>query len=125
MDWAVSERSGIQIQTSLNKPLVLSSGDGMGIENEVSCPGPSESLICAGLHISRAPIVSALPGPKMAPFLPRDLVPVPPTTAQHQSDCPDTERWDTHLLSNVNWLQSLHGQLLYRASFGLWSGLDY
>lgn len=35
------------------------------------------------------------------------------------------DRQDTHLLSNVNGLQSLHGQLLHRASFGLWSGLDY
>lgn len=39
--------------------------------------------------------------------------------------------WDRHLrellylLSNVNWLQSLHSQLLHWASFGLWSGLDY
>lgn len=121
MDWAGSERSGIQIQTSLNKPLVLSGQvPGWGFRME---PRAREKPDLR--RPSNLPFVSALPGPKMAPFLPRDLVPVPPTTAQHQSDCPDTERWDTHLLSNVNWLQSLHGQLLYRASFGLWSGLDY
>lgn len=32
----------------------------------------------------------------------------------------------THLLSHVDWLESLHRQLLHGASFGsLWSGLDH
>lgn len=76
MDRAVSERSGIQIQNSLNKTRVLS-GRGLGwgrIQDGVSCPGLERSLTCTGLQTLRDPMVPALPGP--------------PAPARHQSDCP-------------------------------------
>lgn len=69
MDRAVSERSGIQIQNSLNKTRVLS-GRGLGwgrIQDGVSCPGLERSLTCTGLQTLRDPMSPPFRAPQPQP----------------------------------------------------------